>query len=563
MGAWDGKHLSNTYALLNSSPLSRDDGLKGSTNNDNNISSNCWAGILFEADIDRFKSLQELYATKEDVKCVQSLVSLSGPQSLSKQLEEYNVSKSADLLSIDVDGCDYHMWREVILSFDDSTVPADMLQVAENGYRPRVVVIEFNPTVPNHVYFVQAADINVHQGSSLLALQELGRQFGYTIIATTVFNAIFLRDDLMEFMPTEVEKNPQLDQIHRPSMVTDLFQTYDGELKLVGPKKLFWHKLAINPQKLQVLARRDRRFPFAPANNWSRQLDEFDQAAVAYSHSATSGHSSDAALGDVTRRCKELLAVSCLQGLVLDRITRLLLQVEQSFSASAVSLRCGLATVLEDRGDAEAKSGSEDEGMWFSLAIAVLDALMPTRGGPCEEARDSFRSLSTDLSTARLRVKLAKKDRLKGGEALLSSDAHLREAARLISAAAARGGGESGGVDEVEVVEMYQKERRKCDAQKQLLARSSADGEIAMLTRKASPIRECITLDEEAVGEGAIATPLDLMKGNGIPLRPRERIPISSENKELRGLFINRRFHFVWAIAAGVAAGWCLRSLQR
>eukprot|EP01034_Spumella_vulgaris_P035098 gene35098-43273_t len=34
-------------------------------------------------------------------------------------------------------------------------------------------------------------------------------------------------------------------------MGTEVFQTYDGELKFVGSKKLLWHKLAMNPQKLQ------------------------------------------------------------------------------------------------------------------------------------------------------------------------------------------------------------------------------------------------------------------------------------------------------------------------
>jgi hypothetical protein len=47
-------------------------------------------------------------------------------------------------------------------------------------------------------------------------------------------------------------------------MVTGLFQTYEGELKLVGPRKLLWHRLAINPQRMQVLPARQRKFPFAP-----------------------------------------------------------------------------------------------------------------------------------------------------------------------------------------------------------------------------------------------------------------------------------------------------------
>ena len=54
------------------------------------------------------------------------------------------------VLSIDVDGCDYWIW--------------DSLQTLN----PAVIVIEHNPTIPNHVLYVQAKDTEVRQGSSLL-----------------------------------------------------------------------------------------------------------------------------------------------------------------------------------------------------------------------------------------------------------------------------------------------------------------------------------------------------------------------------------------------------------
>ena len=57
-----------------------------------------------------------------------------------------------------------------------------------------------------------------------------------------------------------------LDSLHAPSMVTEMFQTYEGEICLVGPRKLLWHRLAINPQKMQVLSKSQRKFPFSPTN---------------------------------------------------------------------------------------------------------------------------------------------------------------------------------------------------------------------------------------------------------------------------------------------------------
>ena len=52
-------------------------------------------------------------------------------------------------------------------------------------FRPQVVCIEFNPTIPNRVSFIQDADMRIYQGSSLLALTDLALKKGYTLIGNT------------------------------------------------------------------------------------------------------------------------------------------------------------------------------------------------------------------------------------------------------------------------------------------------------------------------------------------------------------------------------------------
>ena len=54
------------------------------------------------------------------------------------------------MLSIDVDGIDWHVRDNV------------------RRYRPRLVVIELNPSIPNGVYFVQDADPAKHHGGTLV-----------------------------------------------------------------------------------------------------------------------------------------------------------------------------------------------------------------------------------------------------------------------------------------------------------------------------------------------------------------------------------------------------------
>jgi hypothetical protein len=64
------------------------------------------------------------------------------------------------------------------------------------------VVIEFNPTIPSEVAFVQA-DANLNQGASLRALVELGNRKGYRLAAATSWNAIFVVEEDWERLQIE------------------------------------------------------------------------------------------------------------------------------------------------------------------------------------------------------------------------------------------------------------------------------------------------------------------------------------------------------------------------
>ena len=75
VGAWDGKHLSNTYSLFNS-PVAEDGEVVASS----------WKGILLEADKVRSQDSKDLYGSNDDVVCVNTLVQLDGPSSLSALL---------------------------------------------------------------------------------------------------------------------------------------------------------------------------------------------------------------------------------------------------------------------------------------------------------------------------------------------------------------------------------------------------------------------------------------------------------------------------------------------
>jgi hypothetical protein len=91
-------------------------------------------------------------------------------ENVNELLRRHGVPAEFDLLSIDLDGNDYWVWK------------------ALDGYRPRVVVVEYNASVPPDQRraipyqpdFVW--DGSDHYGASLLALRELGRRKGYELV---------------------------------------------------------------------------------------------------------------------------------------------------------------------------------------------------------------------------------------------------------------------------------------------------------------------------------------------------------------------------------------------
>lgn len=219
-GAWEGKHLSNTHLLLSQ---------KG------------WSGVLIESDPRKFKELCVTYRGNERVTCVNRRVAFEGEDVLDKILAETPVPPDFDILSIDIDGNDYHVWKSLV------------------RYRPKLVVIEFNNTIPNCVEFVQKADESVNQGSSLLALCRLGESKRYELIAVTDFNAFFVDADYFPLF--SISDNSPETMNHPQRYVTHVFQLMDGTLAWSGNLKLLWHGIDMKPEKLQVLPRALRYFP--------------------------------------------------------------------------------------------------------------------------------------------------------------------------------------------------------------------------------------------------------------------------------------------------------------
>jgi hypothetical protein len=218
-GAWDGVYLSNTYNL---------------------IKNHGWRAVLIEADSAKFETLKENARPYAGVTCLNRLVEFDPPNNLDGILAQTDAPSDLDLLSIDIDGNDYHVWEGL------------------RAYRSKVVVIEFNPTIPNHIEFVQARDMSVKHGSSLLAMVKLGARKGYQLAAAPGCNAIFVREDL--FTVLDIEDNA-IDTI-RPGREheTSILHLFDGTLALAGRRQHPWNGMEIRERRLQLLPSRLRTY---------------------------------------------------------------------------------------------------------------------------------------------------------------------------------------------------------------------------------------------------------------------------------------------------------------
>jgi hypothetical protein len=211
-GAWDGVYCSNTCHLI------RDKG---------------YNAVLIEGEKKKFSKLKKNFP-QNNVYKVCKYINIEGTNSLDSVLAETPIPKNFDFLSIDIDGADYYVLEEL------------------NNYKPKIICIEFNPSIPNTVDFVQPKDVSIRQGSSALAINRLANNKGYKTIATTNSNLILIREDLVEFVTYKVPSLNELNNLGNSPQY--LFVGYDGTI-LSNKKKVdfIWHGVQIPISKNQFL----------------------------------------------------------------------------------------------------------------------------------------------------------------------------------------------------------------------------------------------------------------------------------------------------------------------
>ena len=155
-------------------------GLKNESNVFKLWSLDGWHAILIEGDKSRYNKIvrdYEAYIDRHNINgtvgIINAYVNTSGDNSLDNILSKKEIDSKFDLLIIDVDGIDFHIWKSL------------------TNYTPRVVMIEYNPTIPPHISLLGKATAN-RVGCGILNLFKLGKEKGYDLVACTCVNAIFV-----------------------------------------------------------------------------------------------------------------------------------------------------------------------------------------------------------------------------------------------------------------------------------------------------------------------------------------------------------------------------------
>ena len=208
-GAWDGIYLSNVYNLVKN---------KG------------YKALYIEADKKKFDKLKNNFKGK-NVITVNKHVSFEGKDKLDEILLENNFNINFDLLSIDIDGNDYHIFNSL------------------EKFKPKIILIEFNPLIPNEVEFINKKDMKINQGSSALSLYNLAKKKGYTLVAATEVNLFFIHNNFVKkIIDTQDAKIDDIidDKAYR----NFIFVGFDGKIFTSKKLELPWHKIEVDEIKI-------------------------------------------------------------------------------------------------------------------------------------------------------------------------------------------------------------------------------------------------------------------------------------------------------------------------
>ena len=184
-----------------------------------------WSGVWADTDTalaDATRKTFESYAESLRVETAHITA-----ENINSRVDELRLPENLDVLVIDIDGNDYYVWE------------------ALEAIKPRIVVIEYNASLPPPVRLVQAYNPELrwngtrYFGASLMALADLGVRKGYQLVGCNIsgVNAFFVRQELARDGAWDRSLSP-VELFHPPRFELG-FYGFGGHPAGVGPWRAF------------------------------------------------------------------------------------------------------------------------------------------------------------------------------------------------------------------------------------------------------------------------------------------------------------------------------------
>ncbi len=183
---------------------------------------NNWSGLVIDGSQDNIDYLRNMdWFWKYDLETKVAFIDKSNINELLTNVKYSNIG----ILSIDIDGNDYHILEQIDFSY----------------LNPSILILEYNSlfgknrkiTIPYNKDFIRtkAHFSNLYQGASLAALTDLAKKKGYVLVGSCSagVNAFFIREDLQ----TEHIHEQSIDDVYIESKFRES-RNPDGSLSLLS-----------------------------------------------------------------------------------------------------------------------------------------------------------------------------------------------------------------------------------------------------------------------------------------------------------------------------------------
>lgn len=185
-----------------------------------------WVGLWIEGNLEKYGRIMQIFSFAIQTNKLKVVNSYVTRDNINKLISSEKITGEIDLLSIDIDGNDFHVLKSI------------------DVVNPRVIIVEYNPIFPPNFEWVMKydpkhlSDATDKGGASLKSLQLLANDLGYQLVGTnlTGVNAFFVRNDLVKdlfFKPAiaELLYNPSRWGIQYAALFPSKHFLYNSEMR--------------------------------------------------------------------------------------------------------------------------------------------------------------------------------------------------------------------------------------------------------------------------------------------------------------------------------------------